>query len=77
MSVVLGLKRRCLVSYYYLRPNAARSVAATIISKPPKLAINPRETKPLPSEVVGPQGPKPLAKVKSNAAIPMAKDAAP
>jgi len=65
------------VSKFYLRSNAARNIAPTIINTPPIMAIDPTETKNLPKAVVGPQGSKPLANVSNNAAIPKPKDVTP
>src|SRR5947209_7324906 len=64
-------------SVCYLRPNAARKIAPTIISNPAIVATKPNEIKNPPNGVLGPHGPKPDTNVSMNAATPMQKDIAP
>jgi hypothetical protein len=61
----------------YLRPNAARKIAAIIINKPAMMAMNPSEIRNPPNGVLGPHGPNPDAKVSANATMPIMKEMAP
>jgi len=47
------------------------------MSDPPIVVTNPSEIKNPPNVVLGPHGPKPDAKVSTNAAMPTPKDIAP
>ena len=61
----------------YLRPKAARRIAPIIISAPPIIVTNPTEIRSPPNAVIGPHGPKPDAKLSTNAAMPTPNDITP